>query len=129
MRRLRRVCAAVGSEFCSNEPVILFIIIPLDRRTIFVSCSATIANPRKHMEDIFGLSSSEIEIVTDDGAPSGSKEFLMWNPALIDPQASAQRRQSSLSEAVILMEFLMQHGIRVILFCKVRSCSCFVLWS
>ncbi|KAH9030681.1 P-loop containing nucleoside triphosphate hydrolase protein [Lactarius pseudohatsudake] len=52
MRRLRRICAAVGN-----------------RHIRFVSCSATISRPKEHMKTIFGL-----EMM----APSGRKEFLLW---------------------------------------------------
>jgi DEAD/DEAH box helicase domain-containing protein len=38
MRRLRRICAAVGN-----------------RKVQFISCSATVANPEEHMKTIFGL--------------------------------------------------------------------------
>ncbi|KAF8078143.1 P-loop containing nucleoside triphosphate hydrolase protein, partial [Lyophyllum atratum] len=90
LRRFRRVCAAVGN-----------------RRTRFVSCSATISNPKVHMMDIFGIASDEIEVVTEDGAPSGRKDFL--------------GRHSSISDATRLMRHLMKRGIRVILFCKIRK--------
>ncbi|KAG9101110.1 hypothetical protein FRC06_003338 [Ceratobasidium sp. 370] len=67
MRRLRRVCAANGNQ---------------DVR--FVTCSATITNPLRHMTDIFGV--EDVEVVTDDGAPAGQKHFVLWNPPYIDSQ-------------------------------------------
>lgn len=91
----------------------------IDRRVRFVSCSATISNPQAHMKNIFGIQSTEIETVTKDGAPSGRKDFLVWNPQYIDPMVPTLGRHSSISEATILMGFLMKRGIRVILFCKV----------
>ncbi|KAI0928397.1 hypothetical protein AcW1_005652 [Taiwanofungus camphoratus] len=104
VRRFRRVCAAVGNG-----------------RTRFVSCSATIANPREHMQNVFGI--DNVEEVTEDGAPSGRKDFLVWNPPLIDPVDPSSGRRSSMLEATRLMRFLMARGIRVILFCKIRK-SC-----
>ncbi|KZV84071.1 hypothetical protein EXIGLDRAFT_727691, partial [Exidia glandulosa HHB12029] len=61
IRRLRRVCAAVGN-----------------RRIRFVSCSATISNPLGHMKNLFGI--DDIEVITADGAPSGRKDFVIFNP-------------------------------------------------
>ncbi|KAG7452861.1 P-loop containing nucleoside triphosphate hydrolase protein [Guyanagaster necrorhizus] len=104
MRRFRRICAAVGN-----------------RRIHFVSCSATISNPGSHMERIFGLDSSGVEVVTEDGAPTGEKSFVVWQPSNIDLVAPGFGRDSSLSEAVRLMIHLMKHGVRVILFCKFRK--------
>ncbi|KAI0807176.1 P-loop containing nucleoside triphosphate hydrolase protein [Fomes fomentarius] len=97
VRRLRRVCAAVGN-----------------RRARFVSCSATISKPKQHMNNIFGI--EDIEEITEDGAPSGRKDFL----DLMDPSLG---RLHSMTEATRLMRFLMVRGVRVILFCKIRK-SC-----
>lgn len=104
IRRFRRVCVAVGN-----------------RHTQFISCSATISNPRVHMKNIVGLELADITVVTEDGAPSGQKHLLIWNPPFRDAMAPSLGRHSSLSEATGLMRFLMKHGIRVILFCKTRK--------
>ncbi|KAF9234482.1 P-loop containing nucleoside triphosphate hydrolase protein [Melanogaster broomeanus] len=102
IRRFRRVCAAVGNK-----------------RTIFVSCSATIAKPAQHMKRLFGI--EEVEEITEDGAPSGIKDYLVWDPPCVDDQAPKLGRHSSILEATRLMRFLMKRGIRVILFCKIRK--------
>ncbi|OCH95579.1 P-loop containing nucleoside triphosphate hydrolase protein [Obba rivulosa] len=99
LRRFRRVCAAVGN-----------------RRIRFVSCSATISKPGQHMKNMFGI--DDVEEITEDGAPSGRKDFLVWNPPLKDPMDATLGRQSSMSEATRLMRYLMTRGVRVILFCK-----------
>ncbi|CDO70744.1 hypothetical protein BN946_scf184798.g59 [Trametes cinnabarina] len=104
MRRLRRVCAAVGN-----------------RRARFVSCSATISKPGLHMKNIIGI--NNIAEVTEDGAPSGRKDFLVWNPPLKDAMDPTLGRLNSMTEATKLMRFLMARGVRVILFCKIRK-SC-----
>ncbi|KAG5651282.1 hypothetical protein H0H81_009225 [Sphagnurus paluster] len=72
------------------------------------------------MTKIFGVSPHEVEAVTEDSAPSGRKDFLVWNPSYIDSNVPCLGRHSSLSEATRLMRFLMKQGIRVILFCKDR---------
>jgi ATP-dependent helicase YprA (DUF1998 family) len=125
LRRFRRVCAALGSEFS-------FLICEADnnhsyhsdRRIRFVSCSATLANPSEYMSKMFGFEPNDVEVVSNDGAPSGSKEYLIWNPPLLDPANPTLGRRSSLTEASSLMRFLMKKGIRVILFCKVGPFSC-----
>ncbi|KAG8690861.1 hypothetical protein FRC11_008575 [Ceratobasidium sp. 423] len=101
MRRLRRVCAANGNQ-----------------DTRFISCSATITNPRRHMADIFGI--EEVEVITDDGAPAGQKHFLLWNPPHMDPLNPSAGRVSSIEEACWLFRNLMKQGIRTIVFCKIR---------
>ena len=63
----------------------------------------------------------DIEVITEDGAPSGRKDFIIWNPQPVDASAPTLGRHSTLSEATGLMRYLMKRGIRVILFCKVCS--------
>lgn len=98
-----------------------FLIRPCesDQRICFISCSATLANPSQHMSKMFCLDVSELDIVSNDGAPSGKKEYIIWNPPPINSEFPALGRRSSISEASHLMRFLMKRGIRVILFCKV----------
>lgn len=120
MRRFRRLCAAVGSTskfLCITS----FPAHSIDGRVKFVSCSATIANPKRHMETIFGIGPEEVEAIIEDGAPSGSKEFIIWKPPYVDEMETAMGRVGSLQEATGLMRFLMKRGLRVILFCKVSS--------
>ena len=71
------------------------------------------------MSKMFGLEPNDMEVVSNDGSPSGSKEYLVWNPPLVDSMNPSLGRKSSLTEASNLMRFLMKKGIRVILFCKV----------
>ncbi|KAF9070382.1 P-loop containing nucleoside triphosphate hydrolase protein [Rhodocollybia butyracea] len=104
MRRFRRVCAAIGNQSIR-----------------FVSCSATISNPLSHMVNIFGLDATQIQVVTQDGAPTGSKEYLIWRSPYIDNSDPQLGRESGIRQAVVLMVFLMKRGIRVILFCKIRK--------
>ncbi|KAH8108129.1 P-loop containing nucleoside triphosphate hydrolase protein [Cristinia sonorae] len=102
IRRMRRICAAVGN-----------------RRVQFVSCSATISKPRQHMENLFGIKG--VEEIVEDGAPSGRKDYLVWTPPPIDELDPSLGHKSAMSEATRLMRFLMERGVRVILFCKIRK--------
>ena len=107
MRRLRRICAAVGN-----------------RHVKFVSCSATVANPEEHMRTIFGL--ANIKVIDFDGSPSGRKEFLCWNTPFKDPKDPSSGRGDAMAETAKLFCQLILRGIRVIAFCRVRK-QCEVL--
>ena len=65
----------------------------------------------------------DLEEVTEDGAPSGRKDFLVWNPPLKDPMDPTLGRTYAMTEATKIMRFLMARGVRVILFCKVIAQS------
>ena len=101
MRRLRRICAAVGN-----------------RRVRFVSCSATVANPEEHFKTIFGL--DKVRLIDFDGSASGRKEFLCWNTPFKDPGDPASGRGSAKFECARLFCALMLRGMRIIAFCRVR---------
>ncbi|MCJ1459470.1 hypothetical protein MMC28_009849 [Mycoblastus sanguinarius] len=107
MRRLRRICAAVGN-----------------RHVKFVSCSATVANPEEHMRTIFGV--EKIKLTDFDGSPSGRKEFLCWNTPFKDPKDPSSGRGDSMAETARLFCQLILRGVRVIAFCRVRK-QCEVL--
>ncbi|KAJ8613322.1 hypothetical protein MRB53_037009 [Persea americana] len=102
MRRLRRICAAVGN-----------------RHVKFISCSATVANPEEHMKTIFGV--DEVKLTDFDGSPSGRKEFLCWNTPYKDPEDPTSGRGDTMAEASRLFCQLILRGVRVIAFCRVRK--------
>ncbi|KAG4028021.1 hypothetical protein MFRU_025g00860 [Monilinia fructicola] len=101
MRRLRRICAALGN-----------------RRIKFISCSATVANPVEHFKTIFGI--DNVRMTDFDGSPSGRKEFLCWNTPFKDPVDPASGRGDTRAEAARLFCQLILRGVRVIAFCRVR---------
>ncbi|KAI4103594.1 MAG: hypothetical protein L6R37_003740 [Teloschistes peruensis] len=107
MRRLRRICAAVGN-----------------RHVKFISCSATVANPEEHMRTIFGV--DNIRLTDFDGSPSGRKEFLCWNTPFKDPADPSSGRGDTMAETARLFCQLILRGVRVIAFCRVRK-QCEVL--
>lgn len=102
MRRLRRICAAVGN-----------------RHVKFVSCSATVANPEQHMKTIFGV--EEVKLTDFDGSPSGRKEFLCWNTPFKDPGDPTSGRGNTMVESAKLFCQLILRGVRVIAFCRIRK--------
>ena len=108
MRRLRRICAAIGN-----------------RKVKFISCSATVANPQEHMRTIFGLD-DDVKLIDFDGSPSGRKEFLCWNTPFKDPGDPSSGRGDTYAETARLLCQLILRGVRVIAFCRIRK-QCEVL--
>ncbi len=97
LRRLRRLCELYGS----NPQVIC--------------CSATIANPGEHAERLTGL---PFTVVDNDGSPHGGKEFVFWEPPIIDKAKSTRR--SANSEATNLFTELVSQSIRTLTFARTR---------
>jgi DEAD/DEAH box helicase domain-containing protein len=98
LRRLRRLCAFHGAN------------------PQFICCSATIANPQEHAQNIVGL---PFEAIVEDGSPHGEKYFTFWNPPVID-EAKTSRRSSN-SEAAFLLGELVQKEIRSLVFASTRK--------
>ncbi len=97
LRRLRRLCRYYGST------------------PQFIAASATIANPQEHLERLTGL---PFELVADDGAPYGGKDFVLWNPPLLDKAVGIRR--STTSEATTLFIELVRRGVRTLAFVRTR---------
>lgn len=108
MRRLRRLCAAVGNPGVR-----------------FISCSATVANPVEHMKTIFGV--TQVRLTDVDGSPAGRKEYLCWNTPFRDPSDPTSGRGSSFDETARLFCHLVLQGARVIAFCRIRKQCEFLL--
>jgi len=70
LRRLRRIC-----DFYGSAPQ-------------FICCSATIANPKQLAE---ALTESNFELVDRNGAPSGEKYFVFYNPPVVNRQLGIRR--------------------------------------
>ena len=87
LRRLRRLCRMVNAD------------------PQFILCSATIANPREHAERLVGL---PFDVVDDDGSPYGGKDFIFWNPPMID-LAEGSRRSTNSEATQVFVELLKRH--------------------
>jgi len=98
LRRLRRLCALYGSN------------------PQFICASATVANPGEHIEMLAGL---PFDVIDEDGSAYGGKDFVFWNPPLIDEARSARR--SANSEATFLFTELVQLGLRTLTFARSRK--------
>ncbi|MBI2852347.1 MAG: DEAD/DEAH box helicase [Chloroflexi bacterium] len=97
LRRLRRLCRTFGSN------------------PQFILCSATIANPGEHAEKLTGLPFSVVE---RDGSPHAAKDFVFWNPPLIDKTTNT--RHSANSEATDLFTKLVSEKVRTLAFTRTR---------
>ncbi|KAL5725762.1 hypothetical protein ACHQM5_008871 [Ranunculus cassubicifolius] len=123
IRRLRRLC----NHVYGTNPTFIF-------------CTATSANPREHAMELAGL--PELHLIQNDGSPSSSKLFALWNPFQIhaEPQvlktpsqigngkaSDNNRHPSPLREISNLFAEMVQHGLRCIAFCSTRKCCELVL--
>jgi len=97
LRRLRRLCHLYDSN------------------PQFICCSATIANPGEHAGALTGL---PFEVTDNDGSPHGGKDFIFWNPPIIDEAKSVRR--SANSEATNLLTELVSHKVRSLTFARTR---------
>ncbi|NLC43128.1 MAG: DEAD/DEAH box helicase [Clostridiales bacterium] len=97
LRRLHRICKFYGSN------------------PQFICCSATIANPQELTERIIG---QEVELVDENGAPSGQKHLIFYNPPVINQQLGI--RKSSLLETKRLASNFLLNNVQTILFAKSR---------
>ena len=99
IRRLNRIC-----EFYGAQPQ-------------FICCSATIANPA---ELAAGLIEQDVELVERNGAPSGPKHIILYNPPVVDRSARHQRRALSWRRAGIAGSFV-GNGVQTIVFGRSRT--------
>ncbi|MBN2352731.1 MAG: DEAD/DEAH box helicase [Spirochaetales bacterium] len=97
VRRLKRVTRFYGSE------------------PRFILCSATIANPKELAEK---LVEEEVALVDDNGAPSGERHLLFYNPPLVDPVQGLRR--STVTEAQGLALKFLKRRIKTIVFARSR---------
>ncbi len=97
IKRLRRICNFYGSN------------------PTFICCSATIANPQQLTERIVGRA---VNLVDNNGAPSGEKHFVIYNPPVINKQLGIRR--SSMNEATRLTAEFLRHKVQTIVFARFR---------
>jgi DEAD/DEAH box helicase domain-containing protein len=97
LRRLWRVC-----RFYDSHPVV-------------ICSSATIANPKELAERLTGR---PITLVDDNGAPSGPKRLLFYNPPVINKELGIRR--SSTLESQRIAESFLRAGVQTIVFGRTR---------
>src|SRR6266511_1558990 len=97
LRRLKRICRHYGST------------------PQFIMASATIANPRELAERLTGEAVSE---VSESGAPTGEKIFIVYNPPVVNPELGI--RAPYLGEAAKLAIRFLRKKIATIVFAQSR---------
>src|SRR5258708_23768581 len=97
LRRLKRICAFYGAQ------------------PRFTCSSATIANPRELAE---ALTESAFDLVDVNGAPSGEKYFICYNPPVVNPRLGIRR--SYIHETRRLALELIERGQQTLIFTNNR---------
>ena len=81
----------------------------------FILTSATIANPQTFAEHLI---EAPVELIDHDGSPHGERNYLLYNPPVIQPELGL--RLSASAEAVHLTRDLLAYGVQTILFARSR---------
>ncbi|MEW9049872.1 MAG: DEAD/DEAH box helicase [Neobacillus sp.] len=97
IRRLKRICHYYGSN------------------PVFICTSATIANPLELAE---ALTEEKMQLIDNNGAPSGKKHFLFYNPPIVNKPLNI-RRSATLEVRKIAGE-LLKNKIQTIVFARSR---------
>jgi DEAD/DEAH box helicase domain-containing protein len=97
LRRLKRI-----AKFYGSSPQ-------------FICCSATIANPGELASQLI---EDEVETVAENGAPSGEKLFVFYNPPLVDRNLGIRR--SYIKEATRIAKELLARRLQTIVFANSR---------
>ncbi|KAA9026086.1 DEAD/DEAH box helicase [Niallia endozanthoxylica] len=97
IRRLKRICQYYGSN------------------PIFICTSATIANPLELAET---LTEKTMVLINNNGAPSGVKHFLFYNPPIVNKPLNIRR--SATLEVRKLAAELLKNRIQTIIFARSR---------
>jgi DEAD/DEAH box helicase domain-containing protein len=84
-------------------------------RPQFICCSATIGNPRELAERIV---EEPVRLLDDNGAPTGRRHFVLYNPPLVDPVQGIRR--SVVKEAQAIATRLLKKRIKTIVFARSR---------
>ena len=100
LRRLQRLCRFYGSD------------------PQFICASATIANPREHAERLIERPFTLVD-EAQNGAPQGRKDFILYNPPIIDEELWL-RSSTVLAAKDAALTFLAQ-DIQTIVFARARQ--------
>jgi DEAD/DEAH box helicase domain-containing protein len=97
VRRLKRIAAFHGSK------------------PVFICCSATIGNPKELAGRIL---EDEVDLIDDNGSPSGERHFVLYNPPIVD--AVQGIRRSVVNESQRVATRLLKAGVKTIVFSRSR---------
>jgi DEAD/DEAH box helicase domain-containing protein len=82
----------------------------------FLLSSATVREPAEHARNLLGR---EVEVVGEDGSPSGKRHFAVYDPPLVN--AVAGLRANALEEVRRLAPYVVGPGHQTIFFCNRRT--------
>ena len=104
IRRLRRICAAYGSE------------------PVFILASATTAEPALAAERLVG---QPVAAVTEDGSPRGETAFALWEPPVVSARGEhgAPVRRSAVAEVADLLGDLVLEEAQTVAFVRSRRAA------
>ncbi|TYR73138.1 DEAD/DEAH box helicase [Rossellomorea vietnamensis] len=89
LRRIRSLCKALGTS------------------VQFITCSASIGNPKELAEDITGLKGiNGFSLIEEDGSPAYQREILLMTPGLLGNQTDNRLRRAPISEAIEILKHL-----------------------
>ena len=97
LRRLRRVARFYGSD------------------PQFIACSATIANPAELAQR---LTEADFECISENGAPSGEKFFLFYNPPVVNRYLGIRR--SYIHESARIAQEFLKRELQTLVFANSR---------
>lgn len=81
----------------------------------FFLTSATIGNPEELSQKLIEM---PVSILKEDGSPHGEKNFLVYNPPLVNEQLGI--RKSVLQTSINLSKQLLAYGIQSLIFARTR---------
>lgn len=81
----------------------------------FILTSATISNPRELAEKLI---EQKCELIDEDTSPGGRRNFILYNPPIVDPELGLRRSASS--ESVRLAGDLLAYRVQTIMFARAR---------
>ncbi len=82
---------------------------------MFICCSATIGNPKELAGRIL---EDDVELIDDNGSPSGERHFVLYNPPIVD--AVQGIRRSVVLESQRVATRLLKAGVKTIVFSRSR---------
>ena len=104
-----------GSHLANVIARLLRICAFYNSKPRFICCSATIANPDDLASRIVGRT---VRLIDNNGAPSGEKHFIMYNPPVVNRQLGI--RKSAINEASALATLFLRERIQTIVFAHFR---------
>jgi DEAD/DEAH box helicase domain-containing protein len=97
IRRLKRIAAFYGTH------------------PVFICCSATIGNPHELARTLL---EQDVDLIDQNGSPSGERHFVLYNPPLVD--AVQGIRRGVVLESQRIATRLLKAGVKTIVFARSR---------